>query len=82
MVDVDRVQVGAACLTDLTAAEEACCTASLQVAVTGSGSLCGMTKQGQAAFSPDLLLVGACIAARMHKGCPGDEQVGFLFITR
>lgn len=51
------LQVGAACLTDLTAAEEACCSASLQAAVGSDGSLCGITKQGQAAFSADLLLV-------------------------
>lgn len=50
-------QVGASCLTDLTPAEEACCTASLQLAVGSNGSLCGMTKAGQAALSPDLLLV-------------------------
>jgi hypothetical protein len=50
-------QVGASCLTDMTPAEEACCTASLQVAVAADGSLRGMTKTGQAALSPDLLLV-------------------------
>jgi hypothetical protein len=51
-------QVGASYLTDLTLAEEACCSASLQVAVGTDGSLRGMTKAGRAALSPDALLVG------------------------
>ena len=57
-------QVGAACLADLTLAEEACCSASVQVAVSSDGSLCGMTKTGRAALDPDMLLVRSMQARR------------------
>ena len=55
-----HAQVGAACLADLTSTEEACSGASLQASINASGALCGFTKQGPTAISPDMLLVGFC----------------------
>jgi exosome complex RNA-binding protein Rrp42 (RNase PH superfamily) len=73
-----HAQVGTACLADLTLAEEACCSASVQVAVGSDGSLHGMTKAGRAALDPDMLLVRSpqqaavmiairCLIPRHHR---------------
>lgn len=54
------LQVGASNLTDLTAAEEACSAAAVQAAVSESGVLSSVSKQGHGAISPDAMLVSCC----------------------
>ena len=52
-----HMQVGKSLAVDLTAEEEFCCTAALQVAVNASGSVCSATKRGPRGLSPAVLQV-------------------------
>lgn len=51
------MQVGKSLAVDLTAEEEFCSTAALQVAVNASGSVCSATKRGPRGLSPGVLQV-------------------------
>ena len=53
------VQVGSALAVDLTAAEEECRDAAVQVAVTSRGQICGITQRGAQGVSPDYLQASA-----------------------
>jgi hypothetical protein len=50
-------QVGGVCGVDLSAIEERCVLAAVQVAVDPGGRVCGLTKRGQKGIDPGLLLV-------------------------
>ena len=52
-----HMQVGKSLAVDLTAEEEFCSTAALQVAVNASGSVCSATKRGPRGLSPSVLQV-------------------------
>lgn len=55
------VQVGSALAVDLTAAEEECCDAAVQVAVTSKGQICGITQRGAQGVSPEYLQASAVL---------------------
>lgn len=63
-------QIGPHCVVDLTAEEELCSSASLQVAINSSGAVCGLTKRRQQGVDPSVLLemveVAQRAAARLH----------------
>lgn len=50
-------QIGAHSVVDLTTQEELCSSASVQVAVDGSGAVCGLTKRRQKGVDPSVALV-------------------------
>ena len=56
------VQVGSALAVDLTAAEEECRDAAVQVAVTSKGQICGITQRGAQGISPEYLWVSAILS--------------------
>ena len=53
------MQVGSALAVDLTAAEEECRDAAMQVAVTSKGQICGITQRGAQGVSPEYLQASA-----------------------
>ena len=53
-------QIGGHAVVDLTAEEELCSSAALQVAVAPSGALCGITKRRQRGVDPSQALVSGC----------------------
>ncbi|PRW60343.1 exosome complex component RRP42 [Chlorella sorokiniana] len=76
-LDVARVplcvtvsQIGAHSVVDLTAQEELCSSASVQVAVDASGAVCGLTKRRQKGVDPSVALemveVAQRAAAKLH----------------
>ncbi|KAI7838664.1 hypothetical protein COHA_007467 [Chlorella ohadii] len=76
-LDVSRVplcvtvsQIGAHSVVDLTAQEELCSSASVQVAVDESGVVCGLTKRRQKGVDPSVALemveVAQRSAAKLH----------------
>ena len=56
-------------MVDLTAEEEMCSTAALQVAVDGGGVVCGLTKRRQKGVDPSLALVSATGCACCVRLC-------------
>lgn len=71
------LQIGRACAVDPTGAEERCSSAALQVAVDGSGRVCGITKRRQQALDPAMLMVRAfCLAGRLGAGRGWSRWVG------
>ncbi len=53
------LQIGAHSVVDLTAQEELCSSASVQVAVDESGAVCGLTKRRQKGVDPSVALVSS-----------------------
>ena len=53
------LQVGHALAVDLTAEEECCTSAALQVAVNSKGHLCSVSQRGSAGINPGILQVSA-----------------------
>lgn len=57
------LQIGGHAVVDLTAEEELCSSAALQVAVAPGGALCGITKRRQQGVDPSQALVRLLPAA-------------------
>ena len=51
------LQVGQALAVDLTAEEECCTSAALQVAVNAKGHLCAVSQRGSAGINPGIMQV-------------------------
>lgn len=50
-------QAGRAYIVDATAEEEACVDSAVQLAINGSGAVCGVFKRGPASVNPAVLQV-------------------------
>lgn len=55
------LQAGTAYVVDTTADEEACVDIMLQLAVSKTGNICGMSRKGVAAMNPAVLQVCHCL---------------------
>ncbi|PSC67545.1 exosome complex component RRP42 [Micractinium conductrix] len=69
-ISVTVSQIGQHCVVDLTAEEELCSSAALQVAVDSSGAVCGVTKRRQkgldASVALEMVEVAKRAAAKLH----------------
>ncbi len=54
----ELLQIGRACVVDMTRQEEQCATSGMQVAVDARGCVCAMTKKYSQAIDPGILMVG------------------------
>lgn len=70
------LQIGAHSVVDLTAQEELCSSASVQVAVDAAGAVCGLTKWRQKGVDPSVALVSARGPAQLHERLSMVECVG------
>lgn len=70
------LQIGAHSVVDLTAQEELCSSASVQVAVDAAGAVCGLTKRRQKGVDPSVALVSALGPAQLHEGLSMVECMG------
>jgi exosome complex component RRP42 len=76
-------QLGAAAAVDPTADEEEAAAAALQVAVDAQGTVCGITKRGEAAVEPVMMMVRAGRGFFLHeKSCRTELKRGSISFLR
>ena len=64
------LQVGQALAVDLTAEEECCTSAALQVAVNAKGHLCAVSQRGSAGINPGIMQVSKLHCSRHRQHSP------------